>query len=140
MIFSKNSWKKALTPWSIQYKSTMESWNNRGRFFFVREEKKGEKGFSMNKLVLGLFLGVFLSFFLSCTVPSDSSSSNKASSRPIKLSSIPEYPHPEKIQAYPLPDNISYRYREASPLTVLNHRLLHCKSDLRVIPERYRGR
>ncbi|HOI24997.1 MAG TPA: hypothetical protein PK581_05330 [Caldisericia bacterium] len=77
----------------------------------------------MNKLVLGLLLGVFLSFILSCTAPSDSSSSNKASLRPIKLSSIPEYSHPEKIQAYPLPDNISYRYREASPLTVLNHRL-----------------
>jgi outer membrane protein assembly factor BamB len=78
----------------------------------------------MNKLVLGLFLGVFLSFFFSCTFSSDSSSPNEVSSRPIKVSSIPEYPHPEKIQAYPLPDSFLYRHHQfASPLTVLNHRL-----------------
>jgi outer membrane protein assembly factor BamB len=75
-----------------------------------------------NKLVLGLFLVVFLSFFLSCAAPSDSSSSNEISSTPIKLSSIPEYPHPEKIQGYPLPDSFLYRHHQfASPLTVLNH-------------------
>lgn len=75
----------------------------------------------MNKPMVWIFLGIFLSCFCNCSSPTYHSSPTETKSVQIKLSSIPEYPHPEKIQAYPLPDSFLYRYRKASPLTVLNH-------------------